>query len=45
MPTIVQIAYQSNKNQDRWRHSEHTKQLALLFAQSRLKNVATEVLS
>ena len=28
-----------------WVHSEHTKQVAVLLAQSRLKKVATDVLS
>lgn len=33
----------SPKNQEIWVQFEHTKQLALRFAQSKLKKVATEV--
>jgi hypothetical protein len=35
----------SPRNQKMYVHSEHTKQCADLFAQSNLKNVATDVLS
>jgi hypothetical protein len=42
MPLLI---YQSPKNQDICVQLEHTKHLADLLAQSKLKNVATEVFS